>query len=153
MGTVSFRVTAYGMTEREAHENALDADREENGTKDGYNGGMNSARGGVNSKCLTPPKVGKPKFTKAKHASTTRKWETRYCVYYDTDYGRYEGRVGHKLTQGDAVTMAKEYTAKSGRSCKIVIEKVCTSYNSTVGTVEASGASLGKWVFWGEARE
>jgi hypothetical protein len=153
MGSVSFRCKGYGMSEREAYANAKAEDDRERGYRDGYNGGMSSARGGVNSKCLTEPKLGKVKFKKDEHKVTTRAWETRYNVYYDIEYGRYDGWVGYKLTQGEAIELAKEYTTKHGKACKVVIEKVCTSYNSVVGVTHAEGATEGCWLFYGEAKE
>jgi hypothetical protein len=154
MGRCDYSQVGYGMTQSEAHRDALESDRNENGHQDGYSGGMSSSTDENDKvKCLVKPKQAKKcTVTKIKQEGT-RKWETVYVCSPYRSYGTERCDIIHvKTTQADAIKKAKELALKHNVNYVINIEKHLKG-ESKIATVAPAQSTQGKWLFTGTARE
>ena len=152
MGHQSFSCYGIGYTEQEAKQNALEADRHENGHQEGYSGTIGSATESF-SKCIVQPKP--PKKCKVeRQPSGTRKWETRYIPVPSRWSGEARGIPEGKnwSKQGEALKEAKELALKYGEAFEVEIRKVLTQGVQRPLKVIPEAGQQGKWRFWGEAR-
>ena len=153
MGTTNFGCRAHGMSEQQAFDNAVEADRLENGY-DRDTAGISCSRGMVHSKCITKPKPAKTCSIKRTRSEGTRKWKTVYLVepkWFDTlNHGKSKEVDG---TQGEAIKVAKQLALKHNLEYIISITKKLVTGTTRIATVEPKKSVMGEWEFWGDARE
>jgi hypothetical protein len=147
MGRQDYSRTAYGMTEREALNSAIEDADMEVGHQEGYSGDINS-RTTMKSKRIKKPKPAKSCNVTKEIQKGTRKWETRFVIRH-----AYENReYGYAKTQGDALKKAKEISLEKHVTLEISIEKVLVGGTYRIARVSPKKSEMGEWRFWGKAR-
>ena len=150
MGRCNYSNIGFGMTEREAFNNACEKAMEEHGHEQGYSGDINSDSGEVRMKvqCLVKPKKGKQCKVTKEVQKGTRKWET---VFEITDYHSYNVIETVSTTQGDAIKRAKELASARCKVMYINIVKRLVTGNGQIARIEPPKHTMGKWFFSGKA--
>lgn len=152
MGTVSYTAYGYGMTEGEALRDALDKDRYENGHQEGYSGTIGSSTS-RNSKCVVQPKPAKTCTVEKEMQKGTRKWVTVFRIEPRYPSNSFEEHKTIDTTQGDAIKEAKKMAIKFNKEFVIAIDKKLVGGTTHIANVKPKKSTMGKWKFWGDARE
>jgi len=159
MGSCNYSAIGHGMTESEAHQDAVRKDRDEHGHEEGYNGGISSSRHEDDkSKCLVKPMRSKTCKVEKQVQKGARKWETVFVIEpkhkWGFSNGNYNPRkhVAVNTTQGDAIKKSKAMALEFGEEFSITIEKRLSSGDSRIASVAPKKSQIGKWQFTGTAR-
>lgn len=105
--------------------------------------------------CIKEPKPNTNKIkTQVEHhvVKGTRKWILYFAVYeagFDSTY------IGRKRNKADAVTMARDHTARTGNITKVLQEKVLEDGKPITATIRykpSSNEKDGTYYFFGNAR-
>jgi hypothetical protein len=146
MGTVNYTAYGNGMTEREALDDALAQDRDENGHQDGYSGSIGSRRT-MSSQCVKQPKPAKKcQIIKEQNKPTFKKVIAIRPInglnVYDTS----------SKTKGEAIKKAKEMALKYGCAFHVATEMQAIGH-TLLATVAPVKGEMGRWKFWGDAKD
>lgn len=148
MGTVNYVAYGHGMTEREALNDAIAQDRIENGHQDGYSGSIGSRRT-LNSQCVKQPKPAK-KCTVVKQQNKP-KFKKVLAIRAVNGMMQHISDTSCK-TKGQAVKKAKEMALKYG--CAFYVETEMQAQGLTLfATVTPVKGEMGRWKFWGDAKD
>ena len=157
MGRCDYSIVGAGMTEQEAHRDAVRKDRDEHGHEEGYNGGISSStHEDDKSKCIQKPVRSKTCNVAKKVQQGARKWETVFVIapcwgFSDNNYNPNK-HITVNTTQGDALKKAKAMALEFGEEFSIDIEKRLSSGTSRIATIAPKKSQIGKWQFTGTAR-
>lgn len=185
MGRQQFSMTRSGTNIQDAYQSAIDDSTDEYGHQEGYSGKIQDCDGGLHdithrykksqmsisqfidtvmddyeddgvlAICTKTPIANTNQIkTKVNHkvVKGTRKWVLHYEVYTNDCEEKY---IGRKLTKGDAVKLAREYTAKTGESTMVAMAKKLVDNAPIVASIMYKPSSTerrGTWIFFGEGR-
>jgi hypothetical protein len=175
MGACEIRVTARGMSMREAFKNAVEEANDEHGHEQGYSGAINNCKLANQVKkgeytddeiyektdkrevwgyCSQEPieNANSVKSTVTRYPQKgSRKWKTVYEIIH------YNNVVGTKDSQTEAITEARKYAEKYNHTrVDICITKILTEGNSRCATINYKPSNKereGIYVFIGIAPE
>jgi hypothetical protein len=150
MGRCDYSVTANGMSEREAYNNAIEYANEYHGHEEGYSGTINSDDGDMKTKCIKKPKPAKRCVVKQNTNKGARKWVTVYNIRPTWKGDGNSATV--KTSQADAMKKAKELALKHNCEMEVSIGKELTEGVQRIAEVSPSKSEEGTWKFWGMAR-
>lgn len=152
MGKCNYYDVGYGMTEREARQDAIETSRDEHGHEEGYSGTISSSTHDCDkSKCLKQPKVAKTCTVDKTVQKGARKWETIFFLS-----PRWQQNCGTTVTltdttQGEAMKEAKRLALKHQIAYRVTIEKRIVGSNGDIAIITPKKSEKGKWAFSGDA--
>jgi len=159
MGHQNYGIIGHGMTEQEARQDARRKDQDENGHKDGYNGGISSSDGSCDRvKVLTRPKPAIRCIVEKAIRKTmgARKWQTVFVIEPTWGFSENSFNSGKhavvKTTQGEAIKKAKAMALEHNCGFDITIEKQLIGGDIKIASVKPNKSTMGEYLFTGSAR-